>query len=163
MIRSGGGLAGEVTDARRSELASEWREAVATDANVLTAHPLAEEYIVETLFTESVDALSEAYRQLALLSVRRDRFRITVQLNSETQDRDLGDVVMLRYPRFLLESPVGDDLDLGQPMLIVGVEPDIEKNEVTFSLWGTAGSRRNLVNEDGDYLITADGLYMVTD
>jgi hypothetical protein len=122
-------LAAGVTDARRGVISKEWREAVATDAFVQTAHPLAIATVEDTLYSTAADALTEATRRLALRNGRCDRYEITVALDAATAVLDLGDVVTLTYARF--------DLTAGKRFVILGVAPDVMRRTVRFTLWGT--------------------------
>jgi len=162
MPNTRGGLSSEVTDARRSELGLQWREIVAEDAATAARHPLATEVIEESLLQDANDAQAEAYRQLALRSKRRDVFELAVQLNADTETIDLGDTVNINHARFGLTPVTGDDLGEGHPFLVIGVAPDAAKREVTLTVWGTAGAVRNVVADDGDFIVTDTGAYIIT-
>lgn len=121
-------LAGAVTATRRALVSKEWREASDEDASVQTAHLLAGETLEDSLLTSAADAGAEATRRLALRGVRRDRFALTVPLDTETGAIDLADVVTLTYPRFGLHA--GDDF------LVVGLTPDVRRQELALEVWG---------------------------
>lgn len=152
-------VAGSVTDARRAELAEEWREATATDTSVQTVHLLAAALSYDSLFAAAADASTEATRRLILRSVQRHRFNITVPFTSETSVIDLGDTVGLLHPRYGL-SIVGDEV--GQLFVVLSVEPDARAGQLTLSLWGSSFSIQNLIADNRDYLITSAGEYLVT-
>lgn len=152
-------VAGSVTDARRAELAEEWREATATDTSVQTVHLLAAALSYDSLFATAADAATEAARRLTLRSVQRHRFNITVPFTSETSVIDLGDTVGLLHPRYGL-TIVGDEV--GQLFVVLSVEPDARSGQLTLSLWGSSFSIQNLIADNGDYLVTSAGEYLVT-
>lgn len=64
----------------------EWLEAVYQDPNdgtptgIRTIHPLAEELVIDTPYSDYAAALAEATRQFNLRSVRRDRLKVTLPL-----------------------------------------------------------------------------------
>ena len=91
-----GVLAG-VTDTRRSELAREWREEVDSDSAVQTVHPLARERTWESLIVAKAAAATEAARLQTLWEARRRRWEFQVVLDGSTAQRNLGEVVTLRY------------------------------------------------------------------
>lgn len=152
-------VAGSVTDARRAVLAEQWREASATDASVQVTHLLAVALVYDSLFANEADAETEAARRLALRSVQRHRFNITVPFDDETSVIDLGDVVGLSHPRYGL-SILGDDN--GQSFVVLSVDPDARTGRLGLSLWGNSFSTHNLAADDGALLLTSDGEYLVT-
>ena len=121
-------IAAAVTDARRAFLAKEWREVVASDATVQTAHILAPEIVADSLFAEETDAQTEATRQLTLRKVHRDMYEFATPLDDDTDELDIGDVVTIEHSRF--------DLVSGGDFVIIGVEPDAMARLVRFRVWG---------------------------
>ncbi len=121
-------LAGGVTDARRADLAKEWREALAEDAAVPTKHPLAGQIVEETLLAVAANAQSEATARQALRGVDRDVFELGIALTDETDGLNLSGELNLTHTRFNLSS--------GRNLVVIGVEPDPAKREVNLTLWG---------------------------
>jgi hypothetical protein len=127
------GVAAGVSDATRALLALEWLAATASDATVLHAHRLAGELVTDTLLATPADAATEAARILALRSVRRDPWEVVLELNSATAALDLGSVVDVTYApngqtRYGISGP--------KKMLVLGLEPNAAKREITLTLWG---------------------------
>ncbi|WP_353267017.1 hypothetical protein [Gemmatimonas sp.] len=149
-----------VSDARRGELAEQWREVRVEDPTVQTAHALATTLTYDTAFRTEADARREAERRLRLRGLRRHRFDITVLFDEDTAALDIGDVVGLRHPRFGL-TVTGDDV--GQKFVVLGVEPDAQTGRVTLTLWGNSFTTYNLVTHLGDFLGTDLGDFLVTD
>jgi hypothetical protein len=116
-----------VSDARRADIAREWREVVDTDTAVQTAHLLAVESTEPTLYQSRADALTEAARRQALRGVKRDRFDVVCELNDETEAVDVGDVVTVTHPRFGLSA--------GRDFRVVAVEPQRATKRLRLSLW----------------------------
>lgn len=124
-----GDLAGTVTQARRTFLASEYRAQRAEDVAVKTKHLLAREISVDTLFVETADASNEASRLLALHSTRRDFFEVAVHLDSLSGASPwLMDVVQLTHPRFGLSG--------GRLFRVLGIRPELARKRFVFTLWG---------------------------
>jgi hypothetical protein len=121
-----GQLAGVVDLARRTYLASQWRQATAEDASVKTKHMLASQVTSDTLLTTQAAAQAEAARVLGLYSVRRDMLSFPTDMDRAPYD--LGDVVTVTLPRF--------GYDEGRPMLVVGKHVDADKSVTTLDLWG---------------------------
>lgn len=117
-----------VTDARRADIAREWREVIDTDATIKTAHLLAVETTEPTLYQVRADALAEAQRRQALREVKRDRFDVLCELNEETEAVDVGDVVTVTHPRFGLSA--------GVDFRVVSVEPQRATKRLRLGLWG---------------------------
>lgn len=121
-------VASSVTDARKNELAIEYRETEAKDDAVLIKHPLASDIIVESAFYD--EPTTEATRQYNLYKVRRDRFLCRVPLNITNSEKllDLGNVVNITYNRFGLES--------GKSLMIIDSSLNCSQNVVDLTLWG---------------------------
>lgn len=116
-------IAGSVTDARRSELAKDFRSVSAEDTSVKTKHKLSKPLDFETLYTVEANASTEATRRLNLYKVRRDIVKITV----EGDIRDLGAVVQLKINRF--------GYDAGKLFRVIG-RADAGSNKADLTLWG---------------------------
>lgn len=152
-------LAGSVSDARRAVLGEAWREASAANPAVDVVHLLATPLVIDSLMAFEADARLEAERVLALRSVQRHRFGITVLLTSETAAIDLGDIVGLNHPRYGLEI-LGDDV--GQRFVVLGVLPNAKTGRLQLTLWGSSFTTHNLSTDDGALFVTDDGTYLVT-
>jgi hypothetical protein len=116
-----------VSDARRADIAREWREVVSGAIGVKTTHLLAVETTEPTLYQSRADALTEAARRQALRGVKRDRFDVVCELNDETEAVDVGDVVTVTHPRFGLSA--------GRDFRVVAVEPQRATKRLRLSLW----------------------------
>src|SRR5690606_14681658 len=91
------------SEAFKAFATTEWRTAVAEDSSVKAINRLASDLTFETYLTEEADAEAEATRLLALHSVGRDRFQVSVK--SFLVDRvELGSVVRLVHRRFGLAA-----------------------------------------------------------
>jgi hypothetical protein len=121
-------LVGIVTAARRAELMAEWRESVATDATVQTKHLLAGEMAVDTAMSTVGDLATEAARLLALHKVRSDFVQARVALTQANAAVDLGSVLRLVTPRLGYSA--------GRDFVVVGIEADGKRHELTLDLWG---------------------------
>ena len=93
-----------------------------------TAHLLATEMLYDTAFTLLADATTEGDRLQALRGVKRDRFQFVVPLDDEFLALDLGSYVEIEHPRFGLSA--------GKTFIVIGVEPDAERKEITLEVWG---------------------------
>ena len=154
-------LKSAVSQLARNEIGREWREIAAVDTGVVADHLLAPQVIVESLMEDPDAAEAEAYRQLSLVARRGDVLTFPLQLNDETKDLDLMDTICIEHDRFGLTALEGDDGDGSHPFVIIGLEPDIERRTLNVRAWGTAGSMRNLVMPNGDYLVMPSGAYLI--
>lgn len=128
-VQRGDQLDASVTAARRAWLAEEYREAVAEDADVLTAHPLAPTLTITTALTEEADAQALADAELALRGVQRRRFGARVALDEAGPAAvPLGGVVEITHDRFGLSA--------GALFRVLSVEPDARRGRLNFTLWG---------------------------
>lgn len=118
-----------VAIARREELAEAWRSVAISGAGVLTRHPLAQELVIDSLFTTDADASTEATRVQALRGVDRSRFQFTVELNAANALVDLGDTIKLTSSRFGLSA--------GVLFRVVAIDADLSASRVTFTVWGS--------------------------
>lgn len=122
-------VAGSVLEARKAELAQQWRTVEETDEGVLSLYPDAPTLTFDTLFDSAADAAAEAVRLLNLYGVRRDRLRVKTRLSPEMIALvDLNDVVQVRLDRF--------DYADGRLFRVIGMEYDLQAYVVTFDLWG---------------------------
>jgi hypothetical protein len=121
-------LAGAVSSASRARYGAEWLDATATDATVLTAHPLSVPIIEESLLTNVVDAATEATRRQTLRGVFRQWYQITVEMDDTNIALELGDVVSQTHPRFGLSG--------GRLLRVLGIQPDASNNTMVLSAWG---------------------------
>jgi hypothetical protein len=155
-------IAGEVSDADRAQFAQEWRNAIATDLSVLTAHPSAGVLTIQSLFASSVDALAEDARQLTLRKVKRDVYDITIELNDETAAIDLNSVVEIVHPRYSLSvvGSVSGAIEGGGLFRVLDVRPNAEGKELTLTLWG--GARyKNVIDHNGAYVLDKNGAFVI--
>ncbi|MBY0432202.1 MAG: phage tail protein [Rhodospirillales bacterium] len=118
-------LAGVAAD-RRAWLGSEYRSALAENAALCIAHPLAGEITITSLLLSEQAAQAEAQRLLALRGVRRDLVRLKVHA-PEAAAIDLGAVVEVRLPRF--------GWDGGALFRVIGMVEDFERNRTELELW----------------------------
>lgn len=115
VVQQSGDLFGVVTEndpIRVQYLATEWRQASAENAGILTQWPNAPTLTVDTRLVLQADAQAEASRLLALYSVQRDIWRITVPMSLDPEaDPGIGEIAELtsRYGRmgFGLEEGAG--------------------------------------------------------
>lgn len=122
-------VATSVTDARRAELAQEYRVESAEDADVKVQFAQARELTIDTLLTTAADAAAEAARRLAIHKVRRDLFDVPVPLGVFT---DVG--VSLMSPIDFTHSRFG--LSGGKAFSILGFGLALARDRVILSLWG---------------------------
>lgn len=116
-----------VTAPFRSFATEEWRTAVASDTGVKTKHKLSPELTFETFLVSEAAAQAEANRLLALHSVRRERFKVTVK-SWMAAPLDLGSVVRLQINRF--------GLSLGRDFTVIGITENYQTGNTTLDLWG---------------------------
>lgn len=116
-----------VTAAFRSFATEEWRTAVASDAAVKTKHKLSPELTFETYLVSEAAAQTEANRLLALHSVRRERFKVTVK-SWMAEPLDLGSVINLKITRFGLSA--------GRLFTVIGITENYQTGNTTLDLWG---------------------------
>jgi hypothetical protein len=152
-------LAGGVTDDRRAWLAAEWRQAVASDAAVETAHPMAPQTEEASLLQTAADAEAEADRRQVLRGMTRECYQARVEMNAATRGLDLHDVVELRHSRFGLGT---EGSEVGRFFRVIGLAPDCAKRELTITLWGPNAGLENRVTDEGAYRVTDEGAYRIT-
>lgn len=120
-------VAAGVSDARRADLAREYREAFTSEEVVRLRHPLAPDVAIDTLLTESIDALNLSSNQQDLYSTIRHRYRVRIPLTEETDLIDLNDLGTLTHARFGLSG--------GELVRVFHVEPDANAETLTLDLW----------------------------
>ena len=126
-VQDADSLAGAVPDDRRAFLTEGFRLATAKDPTVKDRHLLARDpEPAAGLLDAKSAAETEAERLLALYSVRRDMYRVTVKL--QPYRLELNDQVQLVYPRFGLAG--------GRAFRVIGLEERAAVNRVTLELWG---------------------------
>lgn len=148
-----------VSDARRAELAKEWREVVAQDDDARVAHLLSPEVSRDSLYTTAGDAVHEVGRRLSLYNVRRDRYELVVALTDETYSLDLGDTILLSHPRYELRS---EGAPSGSPFRILGVETDARNARLTLTVWGSSTGADLLITRAGESIATRAGEPLIT-
>jgi hypothetical protein len=119
-------VAGSVTDARRSELAQEFRTVSVEDASIRIQSPQARELVVDTLLTSDADAAIEAAQLLAIHKVRRFLFTTPVPVWVFTTG--LMRLATLTHRRF--------GLSLSRTLAVLGFELDLARSRVIAKLWG---------------------------
>lgn len=123
------GYAAAVSTARRAQLAQEYRSTSAEDTTVLTQYLGAQAISRNTRLVSEAAASTEAARVLALYKVRRDVFRVRVELTPEALlALDLNAVVTLQWDRF--------GLDAGRLMRVIAGDFDYALSSATLTLWG---------------------------
>lgn len=120
-------LAGIVGAARVAYLAQGFRSVTQTLPSVLLQYKLATEMDVDTLLINQSDATAEGNRQLALQSVRRDIFDVTIPV-AQLPTLIFLDVVQLTVNRFGLAS--------GKMFRLIGITYQLNNSTVTLSMWG---------------------------
>jgi hypothetical protein len=128
-VQQGDGLAGAATLDQRDFVSKAFRAAVASDASVKTANPLAAQRKVSTLIVNQSDATTEASRLLTMFKVTRDFIEIDTPLSSDLIAAiDLNSTVQVVLPRFGYDS--------GKNFRVIGMQYDALKKIMTLSLWG---------------------------
>jgi hypothetical protein len=120
------GLAESVSAEDRALMGKETSNYTASDASVLTVHPLAEQPDVEvTALNFQPSAATEAETRLDLFGQVRDTFEVSTF--STGFFLDLGHVVALRYPRY--------GFDDGANAMVVGITLMPLTGVVTLEIW----------------------------
>lgn len=127
-VQAGGNVYACVSEARKDFLASEWRVAVAEDAAVKAAYPLAGELTFDTGLTDAAEAAAEAARLLALYSVPRDLIGPVPVLLDDEADFPAGGVASLVHARLGLSA--------GKAMAVVGRSARLAEEMCDLTLWG---------------------------
>lgn len=122
-------LAGAVTDARRGDLAQEWRSVESSDSAVKTRHPLAPVLDWDSLLIDGTAAQAECDRRLTLYKAERARYEARIALDTDLVGVvDLGAVVRLTVPRF--------GMGAGKLLRVIGLRPDLRLRLLDLTLWG---------------------------
>jgi hypothetical protein len=121
-------ITGVVSDADRAALLQPWREVVASDSSVQTKHLLAPELMRDTSIQSLTDLQTEADRQLALRSVRRDFLQLRIGFSPDRAEVELNNDREV-YSELL-------DYAVGRSFKVVGVDTDGLRNRITLDLWG---------------------------
>lgn len=134
VTQKGDQLFGNVSAGRRAYLLDEWRQASAEDTDLLNQYPKAPTATIDTCLINQTDAQAEAARLLALYSVRRDHYQMTVWMDDATACV-IGSVVELvsRDGRMMLGTEAG----AGKLFRVIGRRDDYDDvPRVTLDLWG---------------------------
>lgn len=128
---SGEEAAGSLGDTTRLDFGQGYRDTTSEDASILTLHPSAALYEVQTLIDTSGDADTEADRRLALYKPTRHFYEVRVW--SGLYVYALGDVVDFQIPRY--------DLTSGKNFVVIGIDEEPiqsqnHQNIATLRLWG---------------------------
>lgn len=154
-------LASGVDDASRAAFAHEWRDTTDSDSTVLTAHPLSQPLVIESLYANASDAATEATRVLTLRKIQRGFYEIVTELNADTASLDIGNVIGLINARFGM-SVVGDTAQTYTGLFrVLDVRPNATAKELTLVVWGRP-TVRNRITKDGSYRVTSTGVYRIT-
>jgi hypothetical protein len=122
------GIAGSVQvndEERLVFLENEYRKVTSEDKSVQIKHLRAEEMDIPTLLVTQANAETEADRQLALRSARRDVIIIRL---SDNDIVDIGQIVEIDIPRF--------DMDGGKKFVVIGQIFDPNNGYIEYTLWG---------------------------
>jgi hypothetical protein len=125
-VQPGGQLAGYVGNDRRQFTKDEYRAAKATDTTVKTPHLLSPELSFNTLLTSAADAATEANRRLAMFSVRRDIYELS--LPASLDPLSLGELISIRINRFGCTG--------GRLYRVIGIGNDFATGKHTATVWG---------------------------
>lgn len=147
-------------------LSNQWREEVAEDLDVLEAHPLSPELIIETGLVDANAAQDEAARQLELRRFRRDRLVLVAKLTDVSLLVDLGDtidLVRLRYGS--LPEGLDDTSDIRKRYVVTGINVDCTTDKIAFNLWGGGRNshQKNVVGDGGTpFLVSDTSIYVIS-
>lgn len=122
-----GGLAGSVSAAHRSRMASQYRVESVESAAVKARHPLSNELTITTRLGDLSQAATVAARVLDLISVRRDRVSLDAQVD-DAAEIVVGQTIRVLTPRLGYQQ--------GRNMVVIGHRLDAEQNKITLDLWG---------------------------
>jgi hypothetical protein len=115
----------------RTERTQEYRSVEASNPAIKSAWKNSTEMVFETVLISETDAQAEADRRLALYSVPRDTYRVTIARDYDQEFSaiiDLGSAVELKENRF--------DLTAGKPFVVIAIETDLERNRLHLTIWG---------------------------
>jgi hypothetical protein len=119
-------LAGAVSESDRAFLAQEWRQAKATNNDVLIAWQKSNPITVDSIFDEESDAAAEASRLLVMFGGARSLYRVRCKV--KPLSLDIGQTITITHPRYGLAA--------GKALRIVRIAEDLYTNEVELEGWG---------------------------
>ncbi len=119
-------LAGGTTDADRTFLTQEWRQAIDSDAAVLAAWPLSQKIEVDSVFDDEAAASAEASRLLGMFGVRRGYYRAL--LKTQPLATETSSSIELTHPRYGLTT--------GKALVVIDLDEDMTSYEVEIGGWG---------------------------
>lgn len=105
------------------EMTEQWQQV--TVENVVTNHPLAQDKIINTYITNSVDAAIEANRQAMLRGVRREIWSVECFVAPALVL--VGETVKVTYDKFGFEN--------GRNGLVISVEKTLTNNRIRLLIW----------------------------
>ncbi|MEN8721874.1 MAG: hypothetical protein ABF335_03195 [Alphaproteobacteria bacterium] len=120
-------LAGAATDTYRSFVATEARQAVSGDDDVVIAHPTAERLTVDTQLTDSAQAAELAAELMGLHGRVRRLVRFALPVTDQAGRLEIGSVVEVNLPV---------RRELCRRYRIIGVQPQLEQGRIRFEAWG---------------------------
>lgn len=128
---SGEEAASSLADSTRLDYGQPYRDTTSEDSTILTLHPSAALYEVQTLLDASADAATEAARRLAMYKPTRHVYE--VQVWNGLYAYALGDVVTFQISRY--------DLTSGKKFAVIGIDEEPIQSEnhqniATLRLWG---------------------------
>lgn len=122
-------MAGVVPEFRTNWFINQSRDQKSEDTSVQSTRLLSTVEDHESLLNGISQAKSESARRLALFSPRRDTVNMTVVDPAGIYTNlDLGDTILLQT-EFL-------GYDTGRTMVVVGLQPDYERNQLDLKVWG---------------------------
>jgi hypothetical protein len=122
-------LASSVSDSRKEWLAKEYRYFVNQNAAVKTPHPFAQEIVVDSLLSWSIDTAYQVILLANIYNFQSAFFDVVVRLDSALLSiLQLNAVVTLKNNRFGLSA--------GLLTRIVAIKTDYEKHQIEMRLWG---------------------------
>lgn len=128
LVQSETDLPGAATQAQKEYAKNEWRTVpnILADAAVITKHPKAVPFTINSYITDSTAAATEADRQKDLRTVEREFAAITLH-EKYVRALRLGDIITVEYNRY---SDTGSD-----KWLIVGKIYEYAENTGSLILW----------------------------
>ncbi len=116
-----------VSTARRTLVATEWREAKSENAAIKVIHPAAAEIEIETCLAYEADAIAEALRRQTFYGSQLQRFKFKVHV-SVAYEAQLGAIITLRTARLGLAA--------GKLFVVIGRVDEYVTNTVTLDVLG---------------------------
>lgn len=118
---------GNATTARRSLVATEWRESKVENTAIRTISPNAPEITIDSRFAFEADAVAEATRLQAFYGARRARYRFKIHI-SLAEGVELGSIIRLQHPRLGLAA--------GRLFVVIGRVDEYVEDNVTLDVLG---------------------------